>query len=232
RQIGVTANGGFAQYCSVPVKVLHRLPKGMSFTAGTLLTTAGSAIRGLEQCGVETGDRVLIYGAGAIGLLTMQFARYLGAGEVCIVDTIPSRLALAGRLGADITVCAGADDLDAALASWRGGPDLTVEAAGVAALQAECIERVRRGGRVLLLGITGGEGVPAPLNRVPLDELTIYGIRGEGDRAVARAIRAYESGRIDSGPINTHVMQLEQFVEAFEIFREKRDDAVKVVLEC
>jgi len=234
RQIGITSNGGFAQYCAVPAKVLHHLPEGMSYTAGTLMTTAGTAVVGLERCGVETGDRVLVFGAGAIGLLTMQFARHLGAGEVCIVDPVASRLELARKLGAEVTVQAGAEDLDAALEArgWRGGPDLVVEAAGLPSLQAESIQRVRRGGRVLLLGIAGGEPVPAPLNRVPLDQITIYGVRGEGDRAVARAIRAYRSGRIDSSAINTHVFRLDQFAEAFEVFRRKKDGAVKVVLEC
>jgi L-iditol 2-dehydrogenase len=234
RQIGMTANGGFAQYCVVPVKLLHRLPDSMPFAVGTLMTTAGSAIVGLERCGVETGDRVLIYGAGAIGLLTMQFARFLGAGEVCIVDTIPFRLEVAKKLGAEITVQAGAEDLEVTLAErgWKGGADLAVEAAGVGALQAECIRRVRRGGRVLLLGITGGEEPPAPLNRLSLDQLTIYGIRGEGDYSVMRAIRAYESGRIDSGLINTHVYPLEEFAHAFDIFSGKKENAIKVVLKC
>lgn len=234
RQVGITSNGGFAQYCAVPAKVLHHLPDGMSFTAGTLMTTAGTAVVGLERCGVETGDRVLVFGAGAIGLLTMQFARFRGAGEVCIVDPVASRLELARRLGAEATVQAGKEDLDAVLAErgWRGGPDLVVEAAGVAALQGEAIRRVRRGGRVLLLGIAGGEPAPAPLNRLPLDQITVYGVRGEGDRSVARAIRAYRSARIDSSAINTHVFRLDQFAEAFEVFRTKRDGAVKVVLEC
>ncbi|MBT3432386.1 MAG: alcohol dehydrogenase catalytic domain-containing protein [Nitrospinaceae bacterium] len=234
RQIGMTTNGGFAQYCAVPVKLLHRLPEGMPYTTGTLMTTAGTAIVGLERCGVETGDRVLIYGAGAIGLLTMQFAQFLGAGEVCIVDTVASRLEIAKQLGADVTVCAGVDDLDVTLAErgWKLGPDLTVEAAGVGALQAECIRRVRRGGRVLLLGITGGEEPPAPLNRLPLDQITIYGIRGEGDYSVQRAVRAYESGRIDSSAINTHVFTLEEFAHGFEVFSGKAAGAIKVVLEC
>ncbi len=234
RQIGMTANGGFAQLCAVPVKLLHRLPGDMPFTTGTLMTTAGTAIVGLETCGIETGDRVLIYGAGAIGLLTMQFARFLGAGDVCIVDTLPSRLEVAKKLGAEITVHAGTEDLDMILAErgWKGGADLAVEAAGVGALQAECIRRVRRGGRVLLLGITAGEEPPAPLNRFSLDQLTLYGIRGEGDYSVERAVRAYESGRIDSSPINTHVFQLEEFEKGFEVFSGKKDNAIKVVLEC
>ena len=233
RQVGMTTNGGFSQFCAVPVKLLHRLPDAMSFTAGTLMTTAGTAVVGLERCGVETGDRVLVYGAGAVGLLTMQFARFLGAGEVCIVDTVASRLETAKKLGAEITVHAGVEELDTVLSErgWKGGPDLTVEAAGVPALQAECIRRVRRGGRVLLLGITGGEEPPAPLNRLSLDQITIYGIRGEGDFSVERAIRAYESGRIDSAPINTHTFPLEEFRHGFEVFGGKKDDAIKVVLE-
>lgn len=234
RQIGMTTNGGFAQFCAVPVRLLHRLPEGMPYTTGTLMTTAGTAIVGLERCGVETGDRILIYGAGAIGLLTMQFARFLGAGDVCIVDTVPSRLEIAKQLGADIAVCAGVDDLDVTLAErgWKGGPDLTIEAAGVGALQAECIRRVRRGGRVLLLGITTGDEPQAPLNRVPLDQITIYGIRGEGDYSVERAVRAYESGRIDSSAINTHTFALEEFAHGFEVFSGKTEGAIKVVLEC
>jgi len=234
RQIGMTTNGGFAQYCVVPVKLLHRLPDNMPYTTGTLITTAGSAIVGLERCGVEIGDRILIYGAGAIGLLTMQFAHFLGAGEVCIVDTIPSRLKIAKKLGADIILESGVDDLDIVLAErgWIGGADLAVEAAGIPSLQAESIRRVRRGGRVLLLGITSGEEPPAPLNRLSLDQLTIYGIRGEGDYSVMRAIRAYESGRIDSALINTHVYKLEEFSHAFDVFCGKKDNAIKVVLEC
>ena len=105
-------------------------------------------------------------------------------------------------------------------------------ASGVAALQAEAIARVRRGGRVLLLGITGGESATARLERLPLDQITVCGVRGEGDYSVGRAIRGYESGRIDSSSINTHVIPLEEFEEAFKVFRDKRENAVKVVLEC
>ena len=235
RQIGMTANGGFSQYCAVPAKVLHPLPDNMSFTEGTLLTTAGTAVTGLERAGVETGDRVLIYGAGAIGLLTMQFARFLGAGEVCMVDTLPDRLELAIRLGADITVHAGVENVDDVLMKfgWEEGADLVVEAAGVTTLQAEAIDQVRRGGRVLLLGIVPpGERAVAALNRLPLDQITLYGVRGEGDYSVARAIRAYETGRIDSSLLITHRFPLEDFEKAFKVFRGRESGALKVSIDC
>ncbi len=233
RHVGCTTDGGFAEYCVVRVGNLHLLPDDMSFTTGTLITTAGTCVMGLETCGVETGDEVVVLGAGSIGLLTAQFAKYLGARKTVVTDVHDERLEAASRLGIDGTINVKEEKVSEGLKRYgfERGPDLVVEAAGVAELASEAIELVRRGGRVLLLGISGGKRVPFNPDRIALDQITVYGTRGEGDRSCGRAIRAYRTGRLDSSPIVTHVFSFDEFEEALETFKRKPPEAIKIVVE-
>ncbi|MFQ5692564.1 MAG: zinc-binding dehydrogenase [Nitrospinota bacterium] len=229
RHIGYTANGGFAEYCAVPVQCLHPIPDGLGFAEATLVTTAGTAVMALEGAGVETGDRVLVLGAGPVGMLTAQFARFLGAGEVILTDVDDARLALARDLGIGRPVHPGRDDLKAVVG--EAGVDLAVECAGAPALIDEALGCLRRGGRLVLLGISGGKKAEISADRIVLDNLTVYGSRAEGDRSCGRAIRAYASGRLSSAALVTHRFPLKEFPSAYEVFRHRRDGALKVVVE-
>ncbi|MFQ5911693.1 MAG: zinc-binding dehydrogenase [Nitrospinota bacterium] len=229
RQIGYTVNGGFAEYCVVPVQCLHRIPGAMDFAEATLVTTAGTAIMGLERAGVETGDRVLVLGAGPVGLLTAQFAQHLGAGEVVITDVDDARLAVARDVGVDRAVHPEREDLGPSVG--EGGADLVVECTGVPALFEEGLGCLRRGGRLLLLGISAGKKAEVSADRIVLENLTIFGSRGEGDRSCGRAIRAYASGRLSSSALVTHRFPLKDFQTAYDTFHQRRDGAMKVVVE-
>jgi 2-desacetyl-2-hydroxyethyl bacteriochlorophyllide A dehydrogenase len=229
RHIGYTADGGFAEFCVVPVQCLHLIPDDMGFAEATLVTTAGTAIMGLERARVETGDRVLVLGAGPVGMLTAQFARFLGAGEVIITDVDEARLAMARDCGIDRPVHAERDDLASAVGP--GGVDLAAVCAGVPALVNEALGNLRRGGRLLLLGLSGGRGAEIDTDLVVLENLTVFGSRAEGDRACSRAIRAYASGRLSSAALVTHRFPLGEFCAAYNVFHNRRDGAMKVVVE-
>jgi threonine dehydrogenase-like Zn-dependent dehydrogenase len=171
----------------------------------------------------------LVLGAGPVGILAAQFAQCLGAGEVIITDMDDARLAIARDCGIDTPVHAERGDLSGAVGP--GGVDLAVECAGVPTLANEGLTHLRRGGRLLLLGISGGKMAEINTDRIVLENLTVFGSRAEGDRSCRRAIRAYASGRLSSTALVTHKFPLKEFEKAFDVFHHKKDGALKVVVE-
>ncbi len=154
--IGSRQQGGFAQYVNVPAQNLIPLPDQVSFREGAILEPLSVAVHAVKRGGLVLGESVVIFGAGPIGMLTALAARAAGADPVVLVDLKPAKLAVAKSLGLTCCVDATKGDVRASLASLTGpaGPDVVFEASGSQAGQRQCIEVVRSGGRVVLLGIT------------------------------------------------------------------------------
>src|SRR5664279_2323988 len=100
-------DGAMAEYVVVPARLLHQLPDAVSFDAAAMVEPAAVAMHAARISEIQTGDLVVVVGAGLIGILAMQAARMLGAGVVAIADVVPERLELARRLGADVTIDSG-----------------------------------------------------------------------------------------------------------------------------
>jgi threonine dehydrogenase-like Zn-dependent dehydrogenase len=132
-------------------------------------------VRVIEQGQVRPGDRILVFGAGIIGLMSAWMARRAGAASVAVTDPNPVRLQQARTWGADILVGAGEGPLlDQLGAVWADGPDVALDAAGTAGTRAEAASLVRRGGRVVLVGLHE-QAAPLPGNRLVRDEVTVTG---------------------------------------------------------
>src|SRR5450756_2095870 len=123
-------DGAMAEYVVVPARLLHQLPDAVSFDAAAMVEPAAVAMHAARISEIQTGDLVVVVGAGLIGILAMQAARMLGAGIVAIADVVPERLELARRLGADVMIDSGdgkpADSIDKATALTRPGGRLTL----------------------------------------------------------------------------------------------------------
>jgi L-iditol 2-dehydrogenase len=160
--------GGFAQLMFVgPKSNIFRIPDDLSTARAVLTEPAAVATRAVERAmgggiphvgeGLSIGKRTAVLGAGPIGLLTVVALRHAGAGTIIVTDASAPRLALARRMGADITLNLTETDSDARLAAVRDatdgvGPDVVIEAAGVPAAFEEALAMVRRGGRLVEVG--------------------------------------------------------------------------------
>ncbi len=162
-------DGAFCEYVCLPAPFVHPVPEGLSDDAAALIEPLSVGVWACRRAGITAGSRVLVTGAGPIGLLTAQTARAFGAAEVLVTDVNATRLALAAELGArtlDVTT--------ARLAETGYEPDVLLECSGVPEVAAEAIGIVAPAGRVVLIGM-GSDVLALPLSAVQERELWITG---------------------------------------------------------
>jgi L-iditol 2-dehydrogenase len=216
-------DGAFAEYVVVHAAFAHRVPEGMSDDAAALLEPLSVGIWACRKGGITAGTRVLVTGAGPIGLLSIQAAQAFGATEVVVSDVNPARLALARDLGATAVVDARTADLS----DLERPPQVLLECSGHPAATAQALRALDRSGRAVLVGM-GGDELPLPLSVVQERELEVTGtFRYAGTWPTAIALVA--SGRIDLDRLVTGTYGLHQAEEALTAGR-RDPQTVKVVI--
>lgn len=222
--VGFTIAGGLAEYALVPTAALHVLPESVSFDDGAWTDNLGVALWALERGRLKAGERVVVFGPGAIGLCATQLARALGARTVTLVGR-GARLARVSDLADEVVDAADVDAL-------QGSADLVIEFAGTADAARAAILTARRGGRVVLGGATG-TGVElsgVDLATIVRGNLDVLGSLANPKGVSGRALELLADGRIDVRRLVTHHFPLEQFAEAWTTFTERRDGAIRVML--
>jgi L-iditol 2-dehydrogenase len=216
-------DGAFAEYVVVHAAFAHPVPEGMSDDAAALLEPLSVGIWACRKGGITAGSRVLITGAGPIGLVSVQAALAFGATEVVVSDVNPARLALARDLGATAAVDARTADLS----DLERPPQVLLECSGHPKATAQALRALDRAGRAVLVGM-GGDELSLPLSVVQEHELEVTGtFRYAGTWPTAIALVA--SGRIDLDRLVTGTYGLHQAEEALTAGR-RDPQTVKVVV--
>ncbi len=229
-ELGFSLNGSHAEYLVTLARSVRVLPPGLSLKAAALAEPVGVALYGVRRARVALGDRVLVLGAGPIGLFAMQACRASGATEIWQADLQPERLRLARSLGATRTLDLSKGSLLEALREARFEPDVVMECSGNPKAFGQAIKAVRPGGRIGVLGYYADEMAEVRPSDIMMRDLEVLGAvcpTGTWDAAVA----LIADGRVNTEGIITHTFPLEQFAEAYETARGTRGDAIKVMLE-
>lgn len=184
-------DGAFSEYVTLHEQFAHPVPTRLSDDAAALLEPLSVGVWACRKARVGPGDRVLVNGAGPIGLVAAQTALAYGAAEVVATDVNPTRLRLAAELGATATI----DVSGAPLAGAGYQPDVLLECSGHPAGIGAAIRAVARAGRVVLVGM-GGDEIPLPLAHVQEHELELTGTFRYANTWPA-AIALAASGRVD-----------------------------------
>lgn len=233
RASGITADGGFAQYVIHETKALYRLPETVTFEDSVLITTAGTGLYGIAVAGgYMLGQDVVVFGPGAVGLMTVALCRQLGARSVTLVGTRDSRLEAGRGLGADHTINTSREDPVERILEITGGAgaDWVIESSGGSAVPEQCVRATKRGGRIVFVAFYPGP-VTFDLSAVVRSDITLYTSRGEGGNNVKRAVALAERGQLNAGRLISHRFALDDIGEAFRVVRERDGDPLKVVLE-
>jgi threonine dehydrogenase-like Zn-dependent dehydrogenase len=233
--LGVSRDGGFAEYLAVPRERVFPLPAELEFAVGALAEPAAVCVHGVRLGGVAAGDRVLVLGAGTIGLLSVMAARAAGAAEVAITARHAHQAEMAGRIGADPIFPVdpeGARALAEFARDWP--PDVVLETVGGGGdTLNDAIHSVRAGGTVVLLGIFPS-GPPCDALSLVVKEVRLvgsltYGHRDQpADFELALQMMASNAGVVRD--LVTHRFELERIREAFETAADKKRGAIKVVV--
>jgi L-iditol 2-dehydrogenase len=163
-------DGAFCEYVVLHEEFAHPVPDTLSDDAAALIEPLSVAVWACRKARVGPGARVLVTGAGPVGLLCLQTALAFGAAEVVVTDVNPARLRRAAGLGATATV----DVRENRLADAGYTPDVLLECSGHPAAIGEAVRAVGRAGRVVLIGM-GGDEIPLPLSHVQTRELEVTG---------------------------------------------------------
>lgn len=253
--------GGQAQLLRVPyadvgpIKIESGLPDEKVLFLSDILPTGYMAA---ENCEIEPGDTVAVWGAGPVGQFAILSAWLLGAERVIAIDRVPERLAMARRHGKAETIDFGREDVyDRLQAMTEGrGPDRCIDAVGCEAhalgsvdavldkaktavmlgtdrahVLREAIRCCRKGGTISVPGGYVGFPDKIPFGAFMNKGLTMRSGQTHVQRYLRPLLERIESGEIDPSFVITHCVSLEEAPAAYETFRDKKDQCVKVVVE-
>lgn len=229
RQYGHNWQGAYAEYAVHGLKAIFRLPDELSFDQGALLDPASIALHTARRGRIQAGDNVAILGPGPIGLLAAEAARALGAGRVIVVGR-GGRLSKAEEMGSEVLDYTKTDAVDSIRSATEGlGADVVLDCAGVPDTFRWGIEMLRNG------GVCAAVGIPVEEVALDLQDLVLYEKELVGVRATAgemrRVIPFVVDGRIRVGELHTHTFPLVEFAKALETFDERREGALKVLVQ-
>ncbi|WP_218107881.1 NAD(P)-dependent alcohol dehydrogenase [Streptomyces sp. MnatMP-M27] len=202
-------DGALTGHLTVPAEFAHPLPGDLPLGSGALIEPLAVALHAVRRGNVAAGDRVLVTGAGPIGLLVLQAARAVGAGETVVTDINPGRLAHAHRLGADRT-------LDTSREPLPQEPlfDIALDCSGIEAALTAAAHAVRPGGTLVAVGNPPRPRTTLPLAWMQRQEhslVTAFRYAGEFPAAVSLAA----AGRVDLESLITSRFPLERSADAF-----------------
>jgi threonine dehydrogenase-like Zn-dependent dehydrogenase len=252
--------GGQAEYARVPfadvgpLKIPEGLPDEQVLFLSDIFPTG---YMGAELCDIQPGDVIAVWGAGPVGQFAIKSAYLLGAERVIAIDRFPYRLRMAREKAGAETINYEEVDVHDALMEMTGGrgPDGCIDAVGMEAhapgLQyaydrakqammletdrpvalREAIMACRNGGTVSVIGVYGGFIDKFPMGSVMNRSLTIKTGQAHVQRYMRPLLERIQKGEIDPSFVITHRMRLEDAPYGYEIFLNKQDDCIKVVLK-
>jgi L-iditol 2-dehydrogenase len=226
-QYGHNTDGAYAEYVVHSVKSVFAVPDSLSDEEAAMLDPTAIALHTVVRGGHRPADTVAVVGPGVMGLLVAECARALGAGRVIVVGR-GARLAKAAELGHETIDITDGDPVAELRERTGKGADVALECSGAAEAVGQCVQMVRKGGRVAVIGIPM-EDARIPVQRLVLDEIDLVGVRAAAGE-MPRAIELVAGGRIRVKELITHRFALEDFADAYATFTERRDGALKVIV--
>src|SRR5580698_8143929 len=214
--LSAAAPGAYAEFLRMPAHHALKIPDGLDLKHAALTEPLAVGAHAVRAAGNLLGLRVLVIGAGPIGLAVTLLARLAGAREVMVSELAPGRRAKAASIGATVV-------------EKPGPADVIFECVGVPGLLRQCIDLAPLHGRIIVVGVCRGEDQIFP--RVALrKELSIQFVLGYTRDEFAMVLDLLASGRIDPSPLITGVIGLNETPAMFEALRKPGDHA-KVLID-
>jgi threonine dehydrogenase-like Zn-dependent dehydrogenase len=251
--------GGQAQYARVPFADVgpFKVPDHLTDEQVLFLTDIfPTGYMAAENCNIQQGDTIAVWGCGPVGQFAIRSAFLLGASRVIAIDTVPERQEMAAQAGAEVLDSMDPDVFEKLRDMTGGlGPDACIDAVGLEAHGAhvdyyydkaktmammatdrvsalrQAINSCRKGGIVSVPGVYGGFVDKLPFGAVVQKALTIKSGQTHVHKYLPALLRHIENGDIDPSFVVTHTTSIDDAPEMYKTFRDKKDRCIKVVLK-
>jgi L-iditol 2-dehydrogenase len=238
--LGVSSNGGFAEFCLSHYTGVHKIPENVSYEEAALTEPLACATYGVSKMDIQLGDFAIVFGAGAIGTMMMQLAKSSGAGKVLVVDTVDYRLDIAKQLGADMVYNVANQDspnytanLKKTVEELTNGKfaDACICATGAIPAMEQAFEVTGRRARIVYFGLPADDAVV----RIPALQSIFW------DKTIRfswlapytwpTALQAIANGLVKLDHIRSHDLALENLIEGLANVKEQKGEPMKVVIK-
>lgn len=228
---GCQTPGAMADYFVIGADRLHPVPDGMSDAGAALVEPLSTAVHAGRLAGSLDARRVVVLGAGPIGLLTMLVARNAGAAEVLITDLLPSKRERAVRLGADAAFAADDPGATAAIRARFGGPaDVVFDCVSNQPSISQAIDLALSGGTVMAVGVAEGLA-SVPLHLIQDREVALMGTAMYVGNDVRAAMALVASGAIPVDQLVTATFDLSDALRAFQVAAAREQVKVQLTVD-
>lgn len=225
-------DGAFVEYIAYPEDMCFKLPEGMDTIEGALIEPLAVGFHAANQADVRIGESAVVLGAGCIGLVTLMSLIARGIKDVYLVDLIDLRLKKAAEIGAKKVLNAKEVDVVEEIMKLTNnqGVDIVIETAGSRVTTQQTVDLVKRGGRIVLVGMAANPVIDYDFGKLQAKEAlinTVFRYRN----IYPSAIKAVGDKIIDLKQIVTDTFGLSEIKKAFDYNIENKSETVKVVID-
>ncbi|MCF8241699.1 MAG: zinc-dependent alcohol dehydrogenase family protein [Melioribacteraceae bacterium] len=224
--LGVTLNGGFAEYSIVPSSQIYKLPENSDLSALAFAEPLSCCLRGIHQAEIQPGDSVVIIGGGSIGLMMMQLAKLSGASKIVVIEPVEFKRDMAKKYGADLTLSPVENNIKEIIDEFtHGGSDVAIECVGSSESVELAVNLVNKGGCVVIFGLAqSNEYVNLNLHELFRKEIKIHN-SFLNPFTFERAVNLLITGKIDVSRLVSNQIPLKNINDIFK--RDNRSNVIK-----
>ncbi|KYG27714.1 NAD(P)-dependent alcohol dehydrogenase [Alkalihalobacillus trypoxylicola] len=224
-------DGAWAEYVSVRSDFLHKLPDDVSYEEGALIEPLSVGFHAMKRGRVQPGDSIFITGLGPIGLLTIEAAKLFGITEIYASDVLASRRELALDMGAKAVIDPIAENTEHQLdfLTDGNGIDVLIETSGNARVMSDSVKFVKRGGRIVYVGMPIEDKIPMDMLSLIDSEIDIMGLFRYVNTYPA-VIKSLGQQGVSIEKVITDKYPLSEIKTAIEVARTEKEKSIKVMI--
>ncbi|NVL93223.1 MAG: galactitol-1-phosphate 5-dehydrogenase [Desulfobacterales bacterium] len=232
RFLGLHVPGGFAEYVKAPAEKCYTLPRHLESKEACLTEPLSVAVHVVNNMPVGVDGTILIVGAGVVGSMITQVARLRTSGKIIVTDILDSRLDLAKKLGADITI--NPREKNVAEETFRitegRGADVTIEVVGIESTIQDALASIKKGGTTIAIGLLE-KNMEIDMMKLVSSELRLLGSYLYNDSDFRSSINLIAEGKVDLQPYLTRIFALDDALKGFEEMATNKENVLKVILK-
>lgn len=225
-------DGAFVEYVSYPAYMAFKLPDNVDTIEGALIEPLAVGFHAAKQGDASIGKTAVVLGSGCIGLCTMMAAKAMGVTDIYITDVLQKRLDMADDIGATKAINAKDKDVVKTIMDLTNGQgvDIVFETAGSSITTKQTIELVKRGGKIVLVGLAADSSINYDFGKLISKEASINTVF-RYKNIYPTAIKAVSAGLIPLKKIVTDKFKFDDTHKAMEYSIQNKKDIVKAVIE-